>query len=232
VTLAIAGSALVSTRVNSVRTGTGRLQTVQTLIRGITKLMSAKRSHNVRVVSAKVVILDVADDACPRDRIVRRATMTTRAHAILANAFIIYVDLDTAKGKSVQTMITVIQVFLAKGGTNGRLIAAMPGHAGIKYPAGTVPTFKNVTHVPVTKTGTSTVKMTGLCSLATSALVITNVKAETAHCAGGVQNGTVKETASRRWVVRDVSALAYFNPYQYIATVKAKTVHCAFGVQK
>jgi hypothetical protein len=146
-TLAKAGSALVSTRVNSVRTAMGRFQTVHTLIRGHTILMSAKRTHNVRVVGVKVAILSATDDACPRDRMVWLATMTMRAHALLVNAFVIYVDLDIAKGTSVQTMITVMQVFIAKGGTNG-LIDAMMEDAGIKYPMVTVPGIKNITHVP------------------------------------------------------------------------------------
>ena len=49
-TLAQVGSALVIMRVNSVRTAMGKSQTVHTIIHRHTILMSAKRTHNVRVV--------------------------------------------------------------------------------------------------------------------------------------------------------------------------------------
>ena len=75
--------------------------------------MSARKTHNVLVIGVKMVMQGVMEDACQRGRMVWRATMTMRAHVQQANAFVIYVDLDIAKEKSVQTMITVIQAFIA-----------------------------------------------------------------------------------------------------------------------
>jgi hypothetical protein len=80
-TLENLGSTLVSLSVNRGRTAMGRFQTVNTIMRGITALMSVTKSHNIRVVSAKVAILGAGDDAYQRDRRARCAKMTTRAHA-------------------------------------------------------------------------------------------------------------------------------------------------------
>lgn len=114
---ASAGRAQALSSVHSVRTTMGRFQIVHTLTHGIMQLMSARKTHNVLVIGVKVMmhylIPGVMEDACQRGRMVWRATMTMRAHVQQANAFVIYVDLDIAKEKSVQTMITVIQAFFA-----------------------------------------------------------------------------------------------------------------------